>query len=179
MIKIGIVKHKGNAQSETGMELYRLVIPYGGISNDTTNYAVNAWSMDEVRNCEDKDIDSDIYVFNRLHYIEIAEKIKRCGKKLVIDIDDIWTLDKTHLLFNDPRTTNYLEELRKCFELADLITTSTPLLAEKIFEEFGKVAQVVKNTIPENFINFNTEKVHTTDCDLGGWVASSTPKISS
>ena len=159
MIKIGIVKIKGNAQSETGMELYRLVIPYGGIAEDTSNYSVNAWSINDIRNCEDKDLDCDIYVFNRLHYIDIAEKVKRCGKKLIIDIDDIWTLDRTHTLFNDPRTSRYPEELRKTFALADLVTTSTPLLAEKILEEFGIVAQVVKNTIPENFINFNNEKV--------------------
>jgi hypothetical protein len=65
MIKIGIVKIKGNAQSETGMELYRLVIPYGGIAEDTSNYSVNAWSINDIRNCEDKDLDCDIYVFNQ------------------------------------------------------------------------------------------------------------------
>lgn len=159
MIKIGIVKTIGNAQSETGMELYRLVIPYGGISTDSENYSVNAWSFDEVRNCLPENLVDDIYVFNRLHYIDIARKIKNAGKKLVIDIDDIWTLDKTHTLFNDPRTKTYLEDLRKCFALADLVTTSTSLLAEKILQEFGIIAKVVKNTIPYNFNTFTKEKV--------------------
>lgn len=159
MIKIGIVKTIGNAKSETGMELYRLVIPYGGVSTDAENYSVNAWSYDEIRNCTLETLVSDIYVFNRLHYIDIAQKIKKANKKLIIDIDDIWTLDKTHLLYNDPRTKNYLEDLRKCFDIADMITTSTPLLADNILKEFGRVAHVVKNTIPENFDTFTPEKV--------------------
>lgn len=135
----------------TGMELYRLFYPYSTINTEFKDeYQVNGISLNYLYNTEEPELADDIYVFSRLFNKSIADKIKAAGKKIVIDVDDYWKLDKGHPLHNTESANKYHLGLLECLPLADLITTTTVTLQQHIIEELGLNAIVIKNTIPDH-----------------------------
>jgi hypothetical protein len=75
-----------------GMDWYRLVMPYFGLQDEYTIITLSETDFDI------NPLDCDIYVMNRGRAYHRSERIKKAGKKLIIDVDDFWTLPKWHNL---------------------------------------------------------------------------------
>jgi glycosyltransferase involved in cell wall biosynthesis len=144
------------------MELYRLHYPYAqGIATyhgiqyevDQTTYAAIS---------EMPILESDIYVFSRIRFPEIVDKVLSQNKKLVIDIDDYWKLHKDHPILKAEQSraenTEYVTNVTGALKRAHLVTTTTQILADKIKEELGVEATVIKNSIPDHS-QFDGEKL--------------------
>jgi glycosyltransferase involved in cell wall biosynthesis len=100
-------------------------------------------------------LEDDVYVFSRLQDENIFYKVKEAGKKVVIDIDDYWNLHPTHPLRYTEANAKYVATITKLLPLADLVTCTTANLWEKIYDEFGVTATIIKNTIPDGLTQFS------------------------
>ena len=157
-----------------GMDLYRLYMPYCKI--DGAQIA----SKHDVLNSP---LDSDVYVINRAHPIELFTKLKEAGKKIILDIDDYWKIPTWHQLHhksikgriehatslkNDEAVRYFTHQLNEVSEwekqtqevvkIVDAVTCSTETLARHIKNEYGIDATVVPNTIDPNITKFSTNK---------------------
>jgi hypothetical protein len=108
----------------------------------------------------------DIMVMNRfLSNIEIETIIelrKRFGFKLIVDNDDHWKLDPSHILaqrYHDYGITDYII---RYIEIADLCTTTHERLADEI-SQYNKNVKILPNALPYGKEQFLDNKV---DSDL-------------
>lgn len=163
----------------TGMDLYRLAIPYGGILNQNIQ-CIGVTEFDS------NPLDADCYVINRSREFVRAEAIKKEGKKLIIDIDDYWNLPTWHpsnpinlkkqidIGYNNIDKVNkeelkaveskYEEEknapdftIRSC-RIADAVTVSTEKIQSSLLNEYGIYSTLIKNTIPSYVQQFTKYK---------------------
>lgn len=62
----------------------------------------------------------------------LNSKLKEIGIKLIIDIDDYWNVDRYHELYDYYKENNRPKKIIKTMQNADAITTTTPVLADRI-----------------------------------------------
>ena len=98
--------------------------------------------------------DCDVVVMQRIMNdfgVKLVECARKAGQKVVNDVDDwYWGLHPANqaYLTTDPRTNPKINSrhYRACVEASDLVTVSTPFLAEKI-AEWGCEGALVRNAI--------------------------------
>ena len=79
-----------------------------------------------------------------------ARLIKECGCKLVVDIDDHWTLGPDHPMGEQARREGWHIPVINHLKMADVVTTTTPIFAE-IIKKHNKNVYVFPNAInPED-----------------------------
>ena len=66
--------------------------------------------------------------------------------KLIIDIDDYWDLDPTHIYYETNNIDNRLEKLINNIRLADYVTTTTPFLAS-VIKNYNKNVVIFENAV--------------------------------
>lgn len=139
-MKIALIEN-----NSVGVNHHRLMTPY--------KYLANEHSITLTIGFE-KDSDYDVIVFNRGIHQSIfeLEYQKKKGVKLVLDIDDWIELPVYHSKY----TLYQLREIALLFQmmnLADVITTSTKYLQDKLFK-LGYKSELLENfidyTIPNN-----------------------------
>lgn len=138
--------------AESGCDYHRLILPlkYMGIDLDFF---------------EKKEIgqvvqDTKIVIFNRIPHcpIEHIESMrKQLGIKVVVDLDDYWILNPNHLLSSGWRKSNMAEQIIRSLKLADVVTCTTSLLADKI-KQFNSNVHVIPNALPFGQDQFNEER---------------------
>lgn len=145
------------AEPQSGMELYRLQYPYFDGLGDyhTTDFSVKRVSYEYIASQPPGGLEDDVYVFSRLQHPELADKVLEADKKLVIDIDDYWKVHREHHFYNTEENNRYVSGLLKSLSKAHLVTCSTGILAERLEEELGITATVIKNTIPKETSQFS------------------------
>jgi hypothetical protein len=74
----------------------------------------------------------------------LFEELKRDGMKIIIDLDDYWRLPRTHAMYQKMEQQYKIMVSR--LVVADLITTTTKFLAEKI-SKYNKNVAVLPNAI--------------------------------
>ncbi len=80
----------------------------------------------------------------------IARLIKSCGCKLVVDIDDHWTLGPDHPMGETAKKEQWHIPVINHLKMADVVTTTTPIFAELI-KKHNKNVYVFPNAItPED-----------------------------
>lgn len=178
MTKIALIlNNKTEARPINGMDWYRLWMPYYGLAAD---YEVKALSTDEF---DMNPLDCDIYVINRSRELFRAERVKKEGKKLIVDIDDYWHLPtwhpmhvknlekqleyaKTHKVNHDDlaytKQTYAVEKnaavnIVKSIEMADAVTCTVDKLADKI-REINPNVYIIRNTIHPDFTQYSATK---------------------
>lgn len=79
----------------------------------------------------------DIVVFNRLisSNMGVIRIIKFIGTKVVVDIDDYWRLDSSHLLYKQSLSEKWEEQVKNTISLADAVITTTDAFADEIRRE--------------------------------------------
>lgn len=116
------------AKNSSGCDWHRLYAPLNEFPNaDTIKMGVYEESEDPE--------DCDIYMFNRdinMSPEELMRLKKERGFKIVVDIDDFWILPPSHFLYQPWNENNYGEKMLSFIKIADLVTTTNTLLAERI-----------------------------------------------
>ena len=173
-----------------GMDWYRLMMPYAGIiGHEVATVSRSKFDLNP--------LDADVYVINRSRELFRAERIKREGKKLIIDVDDYWVLPTWHKM--------RLENLEKEYEhgkkhgapqellteraqmiaiernaadntiasmrLADAVTTTNEQLAERCLK-YNKNVHIVRNSIHPQFSQYSLKKQRSNRLRFG-WLGGS------
>lgn len=134
----------------TGVSLYRLELPNAHISETYPEFDfVSVGDLSTVSPAELSTI--DLFIVNRfwLHGTpdlvqQVYEGLTAFGAKVLYDIDDYWVLESGHPFYKDYTERKTAEVIRAHLRLADIVTTSTPHLAEKIYP-FNKNVVVLPN----------------------------------
>lgn len=154
-MKITVVTYEKEPKS--GMELYRLHYPYFQGVSKTEGFSVNQVSYSYIGSQPAPALESDVYVFSRLQFPEIADKVIEAGKKLVVDLDDYLKLHKEHPKHGTEENKRYVSNVTYALKKAHLVTTTTEQLAQRCREELDIDPVVIKNTIPEKEEQFSGE----------------------
>lgn len=91
---------------------------------------------------------NEVMVFNRNSTIGMkgVMQLKSQGVKIVVDVDDYWILNPNHYLY--ARLAEYMErEIAAYLKLADVVTVTTEVLADKVMT-LNKNVVVVPNALP-------------------------------
>jgi len=96
---------------------------------------------------------------NITHMKELVKELKKAGVTLIVDIDDYWHLSKNHPFYTLSKGKNLHVSIIENLKLADYVTTTTELFAEKIREITGKDnVMVLYNSInPEWMLQFQNK----------------------
>lgn len=122
----------------TGCSLYRLELPHAHLSENYPEF--DFYSISDLTTAKPKDLASvDVFVVNRywIHsapeYVkQIADALRGYGAKLVLDLDDYWVLESGHPFFEHYTKQKTADCIREHIRLADAVTCTTDLLADKI-----------------------------------------------
>ena len=124
-------------QEESGAALYRLNIPNSWMEDKTDFFRFSNYTGFEKIN-EQGFYETDIFVVTRVfdtrgvkEVSETAGRLKTCGAKIVLDLDDYWVLNKAHISYQHYKDNNLTEIIKENIRLADYITCSTDYLASK------------------------------------------------
>jgi len=174
------------------MDWYRLVMPYFSLQDEYTIVTLSETDFDV------NPLDCDIYVMNRSREYFRAERVKKEGKKLIIDIDDFWTLPTWHdlnpkkmqerlkvyekqkdvdqIALNQYRRLTNLEtnaeaNIIKSMQIADVVTCTNEQLAEKI-KPINPNVHVIRNTIHKSFQQYTNDKQRSKRLTFG-WLGGS------
>jgi glycosyltransferase involved in cell wall biosynthesis len=109
---------------------------------------------------------------NHKEAINIIKNVKKIGLKVIIDTDDHWNLDPSHGSYELIKFEKINLIMLECIKLADLVTTTTEILAKEI-RKFNKNVVVLPNALDPNEEQFKPNK---TESDLIriGWLGGST-----
>jgi glycosyltransferase involved in cell wall biosynthesis len=183
-------REDGRAKPQHGMDWYRLLMPYFGVDG----HEITAVSRSEF---DINPLDADVYVINRSRELFRAERVKKEGKKLIIDIDDYWVLPTWHKLHlkNLEHELEYglkhgapeqlITERRKLIaiernaasntiasmRLADAVTTTNEQLAERCLK-YNKNVHIVRNSIHPQFSQYSLKKQRSNRLRFG-WLGGS------
>ena len=103
--------------------------------------------------------------------VNIINRIKSLGVKVVVDTDDHWNLDPSHGLYAVAKQEKIPETLVSCLKLADLVTVTTPVLADEI-RRFNPNVVVLPNAIDPDEEQFKP-KPSKSDLIRFGWLGGS------
>lgn len=105
----------------------------------------------------------DIVVMNRMLANITTEQMdgwrKKYGFKLVVDNDDYFKLDPSHILYEAYKQNNVTEQILNWIKIADLCTVTHERLAEEVYA-YNHNVEILPNAIPygeEQFTEFKTE----------------------
>ena len=126
----------------------------------------------------DADIDADVVVLQRpltAQLVTVVKALKAAGVAVVVEVDDDFehidprnTAWPTVQPFNEHVTGRNYRHLRECCELADLVTVSTPALAE-LYGRHGRV-EVIPNYVPTGYLHIEPPTREPGDVGLRlGW----------
>lgn len=105
----------------------------------------------------------DIVVMNRMLQIPIEQMNQwrnKYGFKLIVDNDDHWELDPSHILNETYKLNNVTNRIKEYIEIADLCTCTHERLAAKIYE-LNKQVEIIPNAIPYGEEQFQDNKINT------------------
>jgi glycosyltransferase involved in cell wall biosynthesis len=85
--------------------------------------------------------------YNRIISDDILKLQPRYGFKIVVDVDDYWELDASHILYRHHYENRMNEHHIKHIRLADTVTTTNERLAEEI-SKINRNVVVLPNAIP-------------------------------
>lgn len=105
----------------------------------------------------------DIVVMNRMLQVtteQMTEWRNKYGFKLIVDNDDHWELDPSHILNESYKINNVTNQIKQYIQIADLCTCTHERLASKIYE-LNKQVEILPNAIPYGEEQFQDNKIDT------------------
>lgn len=117
----------------TGLNFHRQLVPFNNLEEADVEYQ-SQWSFEFTDEYLKK---FEIVSFLRLvdsqeRTKEIYERIKGLGLKIHFDIDDYWVLPVHHNMYEGFKKNNIAKQVIEGIKGADLVTCTTPYLAEKL-----------------------------------------------
>lgn len=165
-----------------GVGKFRILDPYKFLGD---NYS-NEFHVDITYNTENNDDvfkNYDVVVFHSfIHQLPHEINLKRIkwlqnkGIKVVMDIDDYWSVDNKHPLYAQFKTQNITEKKFELLKTVDYITTTTEFFANNIRQRIKKDnIFVFPNSIDENEKQFISNPTKS-DKIRFGWLGGSSHK---
>ena len=162
-----------------GVGKYRILDPYKFIGNNFSDEV----HTDIVFDVEDKDEvfeNYDIVVFHSFIHKAPAEKnlerikwLKSKGIKTIMDIDDFWSVDQRHPMYNQIKSSKAPEHKVEFMRNVDYVTCTTPYFADVIKQRLGlKNVHVFPNAVDENENQFKPNPIKS-DRVRFGWLGGS------
>ncbi len=140
----------------SGVGYHRIIMP---IVNMQKDYCLMTDTLSE----ETFEGNYDIVVMNRMLANVTPEQMdgyrKKYGFKLIVDNDDFWHLDPSHLLYEHYILNNIPEQILAWIRIADLCTVTHERLAEEV-KPYNANVEIVPNAIPygeEQFKDFKKD----------------------
>jgi glycosyltransferase involved in cell wall biosynthesis len=90
----------------------------------------------------------DIAIFSRPHASNAIKELKKQGVKVIVDQDDdFWSIPKSHVAYNSigPGSPVMLKALEDCLKMADVVTTSSQVLVERLGQISGRPTIMIPN----------------------------------
>jgi hypothetical protein len=138
----------------SGVAYHRIIMP---IVNMKKDYCLMTDTISE----ETFEGKYDIVILNRMLANitpdQMSEWRKKYGFKLIVDNDDFWHLDASHILYERYILNNVSEQIINWIKIADLCTCTHERLAEEIYQYNIKV-EILPNAIPYGEEQFVLEK---------------------
>lgn len=162
-----------------GVGKYRILDPYKYIGeNHEDEFHVDI-SFD-VPNDDKFFEDYDVVVFHSfIHKTSHEDNVKRIGWlkskgiKTVVDIDDLWSVDPKHPMYQQIKQNNVAQKKVEFLRLSDYISTTTPIFADTIKRRLNLTNTFVfPNAIDENEPQFQS-KVEKSEKVRFGWLGGS------
>lgn len=129
------------AERETGLHYHRQIIPFKTLGID---YEIQTTDI----GLED-DYLKKFKCISFLRELPDVSRYKKLGLKVHLDIDDYWVLPSTHSLAKVYKLTKKSELTIASLKEADFVTTTTPILADKI-KPYNSNVFVLANAINPN-----------------------------
>lgn len=131
----------------TGLNYHRQLIPHTFLCNEDESFKTTM-TYDSIEGIVDEKLKEfqAVFFLRGIHNSKITMlRLKKLGIKIVFDIDDFWELPPIHKM---PAKQKYIieETARVIIGYADLVTTTTPYLADKI-RELNKNVEIIPNAI--------------------------------
>ena len=163
-----------------GVGKYRVLDPFKFIGNNFNedvhvDIVMNLADHDDVFNNYDVVIfHSFIHQVNHERNVERVKWLKSKGIKTVMDIDDFWTVDQRHPLFEQIRLAKVGEKKVELLKLVDYVTCTTPFFAGEIKKRLGlkDTVFVFPNAVDENEPQFKPNPIQS-DRLRFGWLGGS------
>lgn len=133
----------GLVNKDSGPGFHRIIVPLS-LMKDTDVYITNAITEEDFEKRK-----PDTIFYNRLISDAVLSLKSKYQFKVVVDVDDWWELDPSHILYDYHYSNRNNEHQIKHIRLADAVTTTHERLAEKIYP-FNRNVFVVPNAIPKN-----------------------------
>lgn len=162
-----------------GVGKYRILDPYKYIGeNHGDEFHVDI-SFD-VPNDDKFFEDYDVVVFHSfIHKTTHEDNVKRIewlkskGIKTVVDIDDLWSVDPKHPMYQQIKQNNVPQKKVEFLRLSDYISTTTPIFADTIKQRLNlRNTFVFPNAVDENEPQFQS-KVEKSEKVRFGWLGGS------
>ena len=140
----------------SGVGYHRIMMPLVNMKKD---YCLMTDTISE----ETFEGNYDIVVMNRMLANITPEQMfewrKKYGFKLVVDNDDYWKLEPSHILYEHYVVNNVTEQILAWIRIADLCTVTHERLAEEVYQ-YNQNIEILPNAIPygeEQFKDYKTE----------------------
>lgn len=90
--------------------------------------------------------------------VEIINRLKSFGCKVILDIDDYWEVDSFNPHYYGMKKNKVNDKLRAIIEVSDWVTTTTPIFAKEI-RKFNKNVMVIPNAIDPEEVQFKPNPI--------------------
>ena len=138
----------------SGVAYHRIIMP---IVNMQKDYCLMTDTISE----ETFENNYDIVILNRMLANitpdQMVEWRKKYGFKLIVDNDDYWNLDASHILYERYVLNNVSQQIIDWIRIADLCTCTHERLAEEIYQ-YNQNVEIIPNAIPYGEEQFVLEK---------------------
>jgi hypothetical protein len=138
----------------SGVAYHRIIMP---IVNMKKDYCLMTDTISE----ETFEGNYDIVILNRMLANitpdQMVEWRKKYGFKLIVDNDDYWHLDPSHILYERYIINNVPQQIINWIQIADLCTCTHERLADEVYNHNTKV-EIIPNAIPYGEEQFVLDK---------------------
>lgn len=101
----------------------------------------------------------------------LMKKLRGLGLKLIMDIDDYFSVPKTHPMYSIVQKDKLHEKILGNIKTADWVTTTTPIYADEI-RKYNKNVFILPNTINPEMKQFQPKKIERERVAVG-WLGGS------
>lgn len=157
-----------------GVSLFRLELPNGHISeNYPGKFEFVATDTEQIKEVPIEEFESiDAYIFCRLWHHppahktngvdlsqikEYADRLRRNGAKIILDVDDWWYLTSNHPFYADQKILQTEKVVIEHMRLADVVTTTHEYLAQKI-RQYNPNVVILENAPWTKYEQFVSKK---------------------
>lgn len=158
-----------NLEAPNGLSYHRLIVPYTKVS-DNADFRCDVFkdctllSDDDLKNYHAVVYQREINI--QCKSLEIIERYRKNGLKVIFDIDDYWILPQTHHLFKAYKTHNITEQTIDILKNVDLVTCTTEHLANEI-RKYNKNVHVIPNCLNTDEQQWTPSKIESNKLRFG------------